>query len=168
MVSATGIGWGATRTGDGANALQHPSTSVVRNTPIEVLEHKSTVFHERLELICDSGGPGKYRGGLGVLRQVIFTADGELLSMKKKTTTRPWAIDGGGEPEPNRMVVFPGTDAERTVRMRRVPMRAGDRFINTSAGGGGCGNPLDRDPAAVVADVRDGYVSGSAPRRCTA
>ncbi len=154
-----GIGWGATRTGDGANALQHPSTSVVRNTPIEVLEHKSTVFHERLELICDSGGPGKYRGGLGVLRQVIFTADGELLSMKKKTTTRPWAIDGGGEPEPNRMVVFPGTDAERTVRMRRVPMRAGDRFINTSAGGGGCGNPLDRDPAAVVADVRDGYVS---------
>ncbi|MEU8177190.1 hydantoinase B/oxoprolinase family protein [Microbispora hainanensis] len=160
-----GIGWGATRDHDGANAQQHPSQSVVRNTPIEVLEHKSTIFHERLELIPDSGGAGKFRGGVGVLRQVRYLADGEVLSMKKKSKTRPWALDGGHEPEPSEMVLWPGTDRAKRVGMYRAAMKAGDRFINRTAGGGGYGNPLDRDPAAVVADVLDGYVTAESAER---
>ncbi|MDA0635586.1 hydantoinase B/oxoprolinase family protein [Nonomuraea sp. MCN248] len=160
-----GIGWGARKDRDGANAQQHPSQSVVRNTPIEVLEHKSTVFHERLELIPDSCGAGRFRGGVGVLRQVRYLADGEVLSMKKKSKTRPWALDGGHEPEPSEMVLWPGTDREQRVGMYRATMRAGDRFVNRTAGGGGYGDPLDRDPAAVVADVLDGYVSAEAAER---
>ncbi|MFF0770739.1 hydantoinase B/oxoprolinase family protein [Nonomuraea wenchangensis] len=160
-----GIGWGAHKDHDGANAQQHPSQSVVRNTPIEVLEHKSTVFHERLELIPDSGGAGRHRGGVGVLRQVRYLADGEVLSMKKKSKTRPWALDGGQEPEPSEMVLWPGTDRAKRVGMYRATMRAGDRFVNRTAGGGGYGDPLDRDPAAVVADVLDGYVSAQAAER---
>ncbi|MGI5272387.1 hydantoinase B/oxoprolinase family protein [Nonomuraea sp. CA-218870] len=160
-----GIGWGARKDRDGANAQQHPSQSVVRNTPIEVLEHKSTVFHERLELIPDSCGAGRFRGGVGVLRQVRYLADGEVLSMKKKSKTRPWALDGGHEPEPSEMVLWPGTDREKRVGMYRAAMRAGDRFVNRTAGGGGYGDPLDRDPAAVVADVLDGYVSAEAAER---
>ncbi|WP_406317502.1 hydantoinase B/oxoprolinase family protein [Streptosporangium sp. NBC_01639] len=157
-----GIGWGARKDRDGANAQQHPSQSVVRNTPVEVLEHKSTVFHERLELIPDSGGAGRFRGGVGVLRQVRYLADGEVLSMKKKSKTRPWALDGGQEPEPSEMVLWPDTDQAKRVGMYRAAMKAGDRFVNRTAGGGGYGDPLDRDPAAVVADVLDGYVSAEA------
>lgn len=160
-----GIGWGARKDRDGANAQQHPSQSVVRNTPIEVLEHKSTVFHERLELIPDSCGAGRFRGGVGVLREVRYLADGEVLSMKKKSKTRPWALDGGHEPEPSEMVLWPGTDRAKRVGMYRAAMRAGDRFVNRTAGGGGYGDPLDRDPAAVVADVLDGYVSAEAAER---
>ena len=61
-----GIGWGATHRHDGANCLQHPSTSTERNTPIEVLERQANLFHEALELIPNSGGKGQYRGGVGI------------------------------------------------------------------------------------------------------
>jgi N-methylhydantoinase B len=159
-----GIGWGATRDHDGGNAQQHPSQTTVRNTPIEVLENKSTIFHERLELIPDSGGPGRYRGGVGVLREVRYTEPGEVLSMKKKTKTRPWALDGGHEPEPSEMILWPGTEREQRVGMYRASMVPGDRFVNRTAGGGGYGDPLLRDPESIVADVLDGYVSPESAR----
>ncbi|MYA40062.1 MAG: hydantoinase B/oxoprolinase family protein [Acidimicrobiia bacterium] len=154
-----GIGWGATPVHDGANALQHPSTSSVRNTSIEVLENEAPLFHERLELRQDSGGAGRWRGGLGVSRRVKFVAPGEVLSMKKKTKTRPWALRGGHEPETNAMVVWPDTDRAHRARMERFSMKADDSFHNLSAGGGGWGDPLDRPINLVLDDVVDGYVS---------
>jgi N-methylhydantoinase B len=154
-----GIGWGATRDHDGGNAQQHPSQTTVRNTPVEILEQKAALLHERLELIQDSGGAGRHRGGVGVLRTVRFLEPGEVMSMKKKSKTRPWALAGGHEPEPSEMVLWPDTDRSKRVGMYRATMAAGDRFINRTAGGGGFGDPLDRDPTAVVADVLDGYVS---------
>lgn len=160
-----GIGWGATRDHDGGNAQQHPSQTTVRNTPLEVLEHKAPLLHHRLELIPDSGGAGRHRGGVGVLREVSYLAEAEVLSMKKKSKTRPWAMHGGQEPEPSGMVIWPGTDREIRVGMYRATLAVGDRFINTTAGGGGYGDPLTRDPEAVVADVLDGYITPGAAER---
>ena len=154
-----GIGWGATPNYDGANALQHLSTTAVRNTSIEVLEHRSPVFHERLELRQDSGGAGRWRGGLGVCRQIRFLATGEVLSMKKKTKTKPWGLWGGHEPETNAMIVWPDTDRAYRARMERFTMRPGDRFRNLAGGGGGWGDPLDRPTELVLQDVLDEYVS---------
>ena len=154
-----GIGWGATPEYDGATALQHPSTTAVRNTSMEVLEHKSPIFHERLELRQDSAGAGKWRGGLGICREVRFLATGEMRSMKKKTKTKPWALRGGHEPETNAMIVWPDTDRAQRARMERFTMQPGERFRNLSAGGGGWGNPLDRSIELVREDVLDGYVS---------
>ncbi len=154
-----GIGWGATPEHDGATALQHPSTTAVRNTSMEVLEHKSPIFHERLELRQDSGGAGKWRGGLGICREVRFLDSGEMLSMKKKTKTKPWALRGGHEPATNAMIVWPDTDREQRARMERFSMEPGDGFRNLSAGGGGWGDPLDRSVELVREDVLDGYVS---------
>ncbi len=154
-----GIGWGATPNHDGANALQHPSTSAVRNTSMEVLEHKSPIFHQRLELRQDSGGAGRWRGGLGICREVKFLATGEMLSMKKKTKTKPWALRGGHEPETNAMIVWPDTERAHRARMERFTMQPGEGFRNLSAGGGGWGDPLDRPIELVREDVLDEYVS---------
>ena len=154
-----GIGWGATPNHDGANALQHLAMTAVRNTSMEVLEHRSPIFHERLELRQDSGGAGRWRGGLGICREVRFLATGEMLSMKKKTKTKPWALRGGHEPETNAMIVWPDTDRAHRARMERFTMQPGDRFRNLSGGGGGWGDPLDRPIPLIREDVLDGYVS---------
>ncbi|WP_417307838.1 hydantoinase B/oxoprolinase family protein [Devosia sp.] len=155
-----GIGWGATYRHDGANALQHPSTSTVRNTPIEVLERQANLFHEALELIPDSGGEGQYRGGVGVRRLVRMVGDIEVISMKKKSKTGGWGRDGG-KPSPvhNRMVLWPGEAREKTVGMYRQKLTKGERFENFSAGGSGWGDPAKRDPEAIAYDLRNGYIS---------
>lgn len=154
-----GIGWGATRNHDGANALQHPSTSTVRNTPIEVLERQSNVFHEALELIPNSGGKGQYRGGLGVRRAVRMVGDTEVISMKKKSKTLGWGLQGG-QPSPvyNHMVLWPDEPREKKVGMYRQLLKTGERFHNFSSGGAGWGDPAQRDPRAHARDLRNGYV----------
>ena len=154
-----GIGWGATPHHDGSNALQHLSTTSVRNTSIEVLEHNSSLFHQKLELRPDSGGAGRWRGGLGVCREVKFLAEGEVLSMKKKTKTRPWGLRGGHESKTNAMIVWPDTDRAHRARMERFTLQPGEGFRNLAAGGGGWGDPLDRPIELVRDDVLDGYVS---------
>ena len=153
-----GIGWGATRKHDGATALQHPSTSTVRNTPIEVLERQANLFHEELTLIPNSGGLGQYRGGLGVRRKVRMVGETEVISMKKKSKTVGWGLDGG-QPSPvkNHMVLRPDTPDEKKVGMYRETLRTGEAFINYSAGGAGWGDPLKRDQNAAEDDVLDGF-----------
>jgi N-methylhydantoinase B len=152
-----GIGWGATRTHDGSTALQHPSTSTVRNTPIEVLERQANLFHEELALIPDSGGIGQYRGGLGVRRKVTMTGETEVISMKKKSKTVGWGLDGG-QPSTtkNHMVLRPGTPEEKKVGMYRETLQVGEAFVNFSAGGAGWGDPANRDPKAIDDDILDG------------
>jgi N-methylhydantoinase B len=159
-----GVGWGATPTHDGLNASMHLAASIVRNIPIEVLETKTTMLFERLELRTDSGGAGRFRGGVGIERHIRFLHEGEFLSVVKKTKVRPWAVAGGHEPEPNTFILFPGTERERRVSTRRTAVRAGDRVIVRTAGGGGYGNARERDPQAVRRDVLDGYVSAQAAR----
>ena len=80
--------------------------------------------------------------------------------MKKKTKTRPWALAGGREPETNgndRSTRAPSGRARSACTASRSRRASG--FVNLTAGGGGYGDPLDREPGAVVADVLDGYVS---------
>jgi len=96
---------------------------------------------------------------LGICREVKFLAAGEMLSMKKKTKTKPWGLRGGLQPETNAMIVWPDTDRAHRARMERFTMEPGDRFRNLSGGGGGWGNPLDRPIELVREDMLDGYVS---------
>ena len=155
-----GIGWGATFQHDGGNALQHPSTSTVRNTPIEVLERQANLFHEELELIPDSGGAGEYRGGLGIRRKVRMTGDTEVISMKKKSKTLGWGLYGG-RPSPikNHMVLWPDEERQKAVGMYRQELEKGDAFVNYSSGGSGWGDPGARDPEATRYDLENGYVT---------
>jgi N-methylhydantoinase B len=158
------VGWGGTPRHDGANGTMHLSASIVRNTPIEVLESKTTMLVERLEFRPDSGGAGRWRGGAGLQRLIRFLGDGEFLSVVKKTRTSPWGLAGGQDGEPNGFVLNPGTEREERVSTNRASVKAGDRVLVLSGGGGGHGNPRDRDPASVHADVREGYVTPEGAR----
>ncbi|GAA5077888.1 hydantoinase B/oxoprolinase family protein [Thermocatellispora tengchongensis] len=158
------VGWGGTPAHDGIGPANHLCQTQARNTPIEVLEAKTGMFVERMEIREDSGGPGRHRGGPGLRRDIRFVTPGEFLTVIKKTKARPWALAGGHEPEPNQVIVFPGTERERRVSTRRTRVEPGDRVTLLTAGGGGHGDPRERDPEAVREDVAEGYVSREAAR----
>jgi N-methylhydantoinase B len=158
------VGWGATAKHDGVNATNHISGSLVRHTPIEVMEIRTGMLMNSLELRCDSGGAGRFRGGLGATRQIAFRSGGEFLTVTKKTKTRPWALAGGCDTDPISMVLFPGTAREKRVGTYRAKVAAGDRAIYETAGGAGYGPAIERDPSLVLEDVLEGYVSMDAAR----
>ena len=158
------VGWGATARHDGVNATNHISGSLVRNTPIEVMEIRTGMLMDSLELRCDSGGAGRFRGGLGATRQIAFRSSGEFLTVTKKTKTRPWALAGGCDTDPISMVLFPGTAREKRVGTYRAKVAAGDRAIYETAGGAGYGPAIEREPSLVLEDVLEGYVSMDAAR----
>ncbi len=158
------VGWGAAHDHDGSNALIHLSESIVRNTPLEVLEAKTTMLMERMEMRCDSGGAGQFRGGLGIHRDIRFQTDGEFLTVMKKTKSAPWALAGGLESEPITAIMFPGTPREQRVSTHRTPVAAGDRVTLKTAGGGGYGPPASRSRDKVREDLAEGYVSAEAAR----
>ena len=156
------VGWGGTPDHDGHGPANHLCQTQARNTPVEVLEARTGMFFERLEIRTDSAGAGRFRGGCGLRRDIRFVTDGEFLSVTKKTKSAPWALDGGRESEPNQVVVFPGTDREHRVSTRRTPVRIGDRITLLTAGGAGHGDLTRRDPDSVRHDVAEGYVSARA------
>ncbi|MBU2663798.1 hydantoinase B/oxoprolinase family protein [Actinoplanes bogorensis] len=158
------VGWGGTADHDGNDAATHVSGSTGRGTPIEVMEARTGMFMERVEMRTDSGGAGKFRGGTGVRRDIRFVTPGEFLMVIKKTKTQPWALDGGLRPDPNTIVAFPGTDREERISTKRLTVVPGDRVTLLTAGGGGHGLPAERDPSAVRRDVAEGYVSPAAAR----
>jgi N-methylhydantoinase B len=158
------VGWGATAKHDGVNATNHISGSLVRNTPIEVMEIRTGMLMDSLELRCDSGGAGRFRGGLGATRKIAFRSSGEFLTVTKKTKTRPWALAGGCDTDPISMVLFPGTAREKRVGTYRAQVAAGDRAIYETAGGAGYGPAIEREPSLVLEDVLEGYVSMDAAR----
>ncbi|MDH7640026.1 hydantoinase B/oxoprolinase family protein [Sphingomonas oryzagri] len=158
------VGWGASVGADGINATNHISGSLVRNTPIEVIEMKTGMMMESFEIQADSGGAGRTRGGAGTERKIRFVEDGEFLSITKRSKEKPWSLLGGAQPEANAMMVGVGTDAEKKVGTYRTPVKTGDRMIARGAGGAGFGDPAERAPAAVLEDVLDGYVSAEAAR----
>jgi N-methylhydantoinase B len=89
-------------------------------------------------------------------RDIRFLADGEFLTVMKKTKSPPWSLQGGGQPVPTRTILFPGTSQERKVGTARTSVVAGDRVTILTAGGGGYGDPAKRGKKAVREDQRDG------------
>jgi len=159
------VGFGGHVGGDGENGIMHLSEPGCRNNPIEVMETKAPLLIEHYGLRQDSAGPGKHRGGLGVSRVYRFLADATALTMVKKTKTRPWGLEGGHEAEANHVIVRAGTDREERGGSVYEQMVRGEVMVNSSGGGGGWGDPYERDPRRVLEDVRGGYVSLEAARR---
>ena len=131
---------------------------------IEVIEHAYPLQIKSLELRRDSGGPGFRRGGLGLRRVVAVLAGDALLSISSdKNIIPPFGVFGGGPGSPNRFTVL---REDRTLMPSDTPGKVagfrlgrGDRVVIETSGGGGYGDPLEREPERVAADVREGYVS---------
>ncbi len=131
-------------------------------TPIEIIEAEFPMRVLQFELIKDSGGAGKYRGGLGYVREYLVLDEEARYSMRcdKHVIPAP-GTDGGSPGRPGACIVNPGTEREA-----RLPARLGDYILKPGdvlrverCAGGGFGDPRERERSRVVADVLDGYVS---------
>ena len=158
------VGFGAWAGSDGEDAIMHLSEPGCRNNPVEVLESKAPWLIESYGLRQDSGGPGKHRGGVGVSRSYRFLHPATTLTLVKKTKSAPWGMAGGMSAEAGHVVIRPGTEREEITGAIHYQMDAGDLLHNHSGGGGGWGDPLERDPQRVLEDVVNGYVSPESAR----
>ena len=157
--SNEGVGFGAHPGGDGENVIMHPSEPGCRNNPIEVMETKAPIRIEFYGLRQDSGGAGQHRGGLGARRGVRYLADATALNMVKKSKTSPWGMAGGHAGANGYAIYWPDTEKEKVTGTNYQPVDSGDQVFNLSGGGGGWGNPFLREPARILEDVRNEYVS---------
>lgn len=158
-------GWGGNRDRDGLSAVW----SIVGNTwnvPVEVVEERFPVRVERYEMRIDSGGPGTHRGGLGIRRDHrVLDHDATLSILANRVRVAPWGLDGGHAGAPAAFTINPDTESERPAapdfgsKAHDVPLAAGEVISQSTAGGGGWGDPTQRDAELVARDVLDEYVS---------
>jgi N-methylhydantoinase B len=156
--------WGARPTADGNDGLSNPCATGA-NIPVEVAESEFPILVERYGLVPDSGGAGRYRGGLAIERAWrTLTPETTLQVRSDRQHHRPYGLAGGGPGGASANIVQNGHGPRRRPPMFADTITAGTRYVHTMAGGGGWGDPLERDPAAVAADVRAEKVSVSAAR----
>jgi N-methylhydantoinase B len=156
------VGFGGHAESDGADGIMHLSEPGCRNNPVEVLETKAPLFIESYGYRPDTGGPGRFRGGVGVSRAYRFTAPSTAICLVYKTKTKPWPVAGGRPGDNNHIVLNPGTPREVVQGGSYNHVEAGEVLVNNTGGGGGYGDPLDRDPEKVALDVRNGFVTAAA------
>jgi N-methylhydantoinase B len=152
-------GYGARRDKDGPDAVQAHGQNT-ENAPIEEIELSYPVRIARYELVPDSEGPGRQRGGLGLRRDYLFPDhDATFTILADRDREGPWGLAGG---RPGRRAEYwlnPGPAGRRLGSKTTLQVQAGDVVSFTTCGGGGFGEPAERDPGLVLADVREGKVS---------
>ena len=154
-------GWGGRKTSDGIEFITPPSHNN-SNTPIEVSEQiYPAIIYNSHGFVMDTEGAGKYRGATAVVREYMYlgAGDGILQLRVDRRTSGPYGIDGGQSGTPLSATINPGTDKELDVGKTTMPLGTGDRLRIQVAGAGGWGAPCERDPLAVMADVRNGFIS---------
>jgi N-methylhydantoinase B len=153
--------WGGRPDKDGNDGLTNPG-SIVSNISTELMELEYPVRLERYGFVQDSGGAGKYRGGLAVIREWRYVGDqpANLTIRSDRRAFPPYGLWGGKPGAPSWNIVNPGTEMERVLPTKVTDtLRPGELIRHIQPGGGGWGNPLDRDPAAVLHDVINEKVS---------
>ncbi|ETX04099.1 MAG: hypothetical protein ETSY2_30765, partial [Candidatus Entotheonella gemina] len=158
-IEGMAVGFGARPFADGIDAVYYVAQ---KNYPIEFAEMEFGMRVERYSIHRDSGGPGTYRGGCGVVRDIRVIADEGILASRLENVVYPaWGVNGGYSGRPGKLLVNPGTPDERDLKPLSDNNRLlkGDLLRIMTPGGGGWGDPLDRDAAQVRDDVLDGFVS---------
>jgi N-methylhydantoinase B len=157
-------GYGARAERDGMDAVQTHFQNTA-NSPIEELEDEIPVYVREYSLREDSEGAGRTRGGLGVRRDYEFYGgDASFSLLTDRTKSAPWGLFGGHGASPSSFVHSPGEDAEPLASKSTTALDPGEVVSVRTPGGGGYGDPTERDPDAVLADVRDGKVSAERAR----
>jgi N-methylhydantoinase B len=166
-VGPCGGGWGAKINEDGMSAVVCMNDGDTHNSPVEQLEAKLPILFERHELREDSGGAGRFRGGLGTVHVVQARAPINFNIQVDRMHCAPWGIDGGLSGAGNQVALkMDGKEISDFPNAKVVSRRlkTGDGFVIRTGGGGGFGPPHERDPERVAHDVRQGYVSREVAR----
>ncbi|MEN9726658.1 MAG: hypothetical protein RL434_1024, partial [Pseudomonadota bacterium] len=163
-------GWGATPFNDGMNVTEDPLGNCM-NMPAETAELLFPIAYEAFELRKDSAGPGKHRGGLGAVFKVRYLAEGQLSMETARTLEGSPGVAGGQHSAVQRQTkifgdgrqqVIGGLDEQgvwKSPLLCAYPFSYGETFMFESTGGGGYGNPRERDAKQVLEDVLDEYIS---------
>jgi N-methylhydantoinase B len=152
-------GSGGRPTGDGVDGV-HTNMTNTLNTPIEIIELEYPILFVAYELRPDSGGPGRYRGGLGVRRAFKVLEEAVLTVYSERRRLRPWGLAGGrpGAPSDHYIVRSDGR-VEKLPAKATVILKPGDIVYINTPGGGGYGDPCSRPRELVARDVEEGKVS---------
>jgi N-methylhydantoinase B len=151
--------------GDGPDG--HSLWPSFTNVPNEFLESYFPLRIETYETIPDSGGPGKNRGGNALRVAYRFLEPGEISIHDDRWLTYPWGVNGGlpGARSRKLLARADGTEEQIPAKCDRVKVEAGDLLYFDTWGGGGCGDPLEREPERVAFDVDAGLVTVEGARR---
>ena len=153
------VGQGASYFGDGATCLHH-AESATRFAPAEVWENRNPWLINRVELIQDSCGAGKNRGGLGVYFEITMLEDTFATTVCERVKLAPWGLNGGKEALSNNCFVIDQDEKSIEVpKATRIPITKGKRILLQCGGGGGYGDPKERETAKVLDDYKQGYIS---------
>jgi N-methylhydantoinase B len=157
--------WGGTPLEDGNDGLTNPA-SLAANIPIEVAESEFPIVVERYGLVPDTGGAGEHRGGLAIERVWRCLTPGTSLIVRSDRADRPpYGLSGGGTGAPSSNALQrPDGTTEALPAMFSTTIEAGDVYAHRTAGGGGFGDPLAREPVSVAHDVANEKVSAAAAR----
>jgi N-methylhydantoinase B len=159
-------GAGARATKDGPSGIT-VNQSNARIAPIEIVEAEFPTRLLRFDLIPDSGGAGRNRGGLGLRREYLNLEDARFSIRSMKHVIPPRGCAAGLDGRTGDIVINPDSESAKRLPTRYAdyPLRRGDVFRLDTPGGGGYGDPIGREPERVLADVREGYITGAAAER---
>lgn len=162
-----GGGSGARFNKDGLSCVQvHMSNT--SNLPIESMEVEFPYMVERYELVTDSGGPGKYRGGLSMSKDIrVLGHDSEFTIKADRQKVPPYGLFGGKPGLPGLITIYPDTDEARTVDSKKSGnlLKANGVLRCQMPGAGGYGTPLERSRELLIKDLEEGYVSPESAMR---
>ncbi|HUP32221.1 MAG TPA: hydantoinase B/oxoprolinase family protein [Gaiellaceae bacterium] len=159
-----GGGYGGRFASDGPDAVQAHGQNT-ENAPVEETERGYPVLVERLELVEDSEGAGRFRGGLGLRKDYFFPRGPVTFTvLADRDREGPWGLFGGLAGHPAEYVLNPDGDPRRLGSKSTVEVQAGDVVSYRTCGGGGYGPPHERDPELVLRDVVEGKVSAERAR----
>ncbi|MDQ6674333.1 MAG: hydantoinase B/oxoprolinase family protein [Chloroflexota bacterium] len=164
MREVLGGGSGGRPWADGSDTIHVVPDS--KNLPVEFTETRFPLRVESLGLAPDSGGPGKRRGGLGYRKDIRVLHDCAFLSVADRSILSCWGLNGGRAGKPFRVTVDPGGPNQRHLEglVDEEPIPAGTLVRIDTTGGGGWGDPLEREPELVALDVVQGKVSRDSAR----
>jgi N-methylhydantoinase B len=153
--------WGARPGADGLDATAL-ACSTGSSVPAEIVELEHPVRLEYYGYVQDSGGAGRFRGGMAVLREYRALVDATLQYRSERRKFRPYGLHGGEPGSASIVIINPAGECRLLEEKGEIRMKKGDIIRFCQAGGGGYGDPLNRDPQQVWRDVRNELVSPEA------